>query len=139
MSPVEDFRCSLCILPSKQRLGYHRAIPPLAGSKWATSDPALISYIILNGLKGEIVVKGETYGTTAAVNMAAVPISNREIANVTTYVRQAWGNDASEITTEEVEQFRNDTNGRQEQWTGDELVDLFPSVFSTKSFVLRFI
>ena len=75
-------------------------------------------------------MKGETYGTTAAVNMAAVPISNREIANVTTYVRQAWGNDASEITTEEVEQFRNDTNGRQEQWTGDELVDLFPSVFS---------
>ena len=54
-------------------LGITGQYPPLAGSKWATSDPALISYIILNGLKGEIVVKGETYGTTAAVNMAAVP------------------------------------------------------------------
>ena len=121
-------RCASC--HQSNGLGITGQYPPLAGSKWATSDPALISYIILNGLKGEIVVKGETYGTTAAVNMAAVPISNREIANVTTYVRQAWGNDASEITTEEVEQFRNDTNGRQEQWTGDELVDLFPSVFS---------
>ena len=121
-------RCASC--HQSNGLGITGQYPPLAGSKWATSDPALISYIILNGLKGEIVVKGETYGTTAAVNMAAVPISNREIANVTTYVRQAWGNDASEITTEEVEQFRNDTNGRQEQWTGDELVDLFPSVFA---------
>ena len=54
-------------------------------------------------------------------------------------MRQAWGNDASEITTEEVEQFRNDTNGRQEQWTGDELVDLFLLFFLTKSFVLRLI
>ena len=58
--------------PAIKATVWYRAHPPLVGSKWATSDPALISYIILNGLKGEIVVKGETYGTTAAVNMAAV-------------------------------------------------------------------
>ncbi len=121
-------RCASC--HQANGLGIPGQYPPLDGSKWATSDPALISYIILNGLKGEIVVKGEVYGTSAAVNMAAVPISDREIANVTTYVRQAWGNNSSEISTDEVAQFRQDTRTKQEQWTGDELVELFPAVFA---------
>ena len=121
-------RCASC--HQANGLGIPGQYPPLDGSKWATSDPALISYIILNGLKGEIVVKGEVYGSSAAVNMAAVPISDREIANVTTYVRQAWGNNSSEISTDEVAQFRNDTSAKQEQWTGDELVEMFPAVFA---------
>ena len=121
-------RCASC--HQGNGLGIPGQYPPLDGSKWATSDPALISYIILNGLKGEIVVKGEVYGTSAAVNMAAVPISDREIANVTTYVRQAWGNNSTEISTDEVAQFRQDTRAKQEQWTGDELVELFPAVFT---------
>ena len=62
--------------------------------------------------------------------MAAVPITDREIANVTTYVRQAWGNNSSEISTDEVVQFRQDTSAKQEQWTGDELVEMFPAVFT---------
>ncbi len=121
-------RCASC--HQANGLGIPGQYPPLEGSKWATSDPALVSYIILNGLKGEIVVKGEVYGTSAAVNMAAVPITDREIANVTTYVRQAWGNNSSEISTDEVVQFRQDTSAKQEQWTGDELVEMFPAVFT---------
>ena len=121
-------RCASC--HQANGLGIPGQYPPLDGSKWATSDPALVSYIILNGLKGEIVVKGEVYGTSAAVNMAAVPITDREIANVTTYVRQAWGNNSSEISTDEVIQFRQDTSAKQEQWTGDELVEMFPAVFA---------
>ena len=121
-------RCASC--HQANGLGIPGQYPPLDGSKWATSDPALVSYIILNGLKGEIVVKGEVYGTSAAVNMAAVPITDREIANVTTYVRQAWGNNSSEISTDEVVQFRQDTIAKQEQWTGDELVEMFPAVFA---------
>ena len=121
-------RCASC--HQANGLGIPGQYPPLDGSKWATSDPALISYIILKGLKGEIVVKGEVYGTSAAVNMAAVPITDREIANVTTYVRQAWGNNSTEISTDEVVQFRQDTIAKQEQWTGDELVEMFPAVFA---------
>ena len=121
-------RCASC--HQANGLGIPGQYPPLDGSKWATSDPALVSYIILNGLKGEIVVKGEVYGTSAAVNMAAVPITDREIANVTTYVRQAWGNNSSEISTDEVVQFRQDTSAKQEQWTGDELVEMFPAIFT---------
>ncbi|MEJ6621541.1 MAG: cytochrome c, partial [Opitutae bacterium] len=77
--------------------------------------------IILNGLKGEITVKGEKYGTSAAVNMAAVPINDREIANVVTYVRQAWDNDSSEITEDEVALIRSVTLEQKDQWIGQEL------------------
>ena len=121
-------RCASC--HQSNGLGIQGQYPPLAGSKWATSDPALISYIILKGLKGEIEVKGEIYGSTAAVNMAAVPITDREIANVTTYVRNAWGNEASEINQEQVSTFRDDIKLQQDQWTGAQLMELFPSVFA---------
>ncbi len=121
-------RCASC--HQANGMGIAGQYPPLAGSQWAVSDPALISYIVLKGLKGEITVKGEVYGSSAAVNMAAVPISDREIANVTTYVRKAWGNDASEITEEEVSRFRSDSAAQLEQWTGSQLVEMFPAVFA---------
>ena len=125
---VFGLRCASC--HQANGLGIQGQYPPLAGSKWVTSDPALISKIILKGLKGEIIVKGEVYGASAAVNMAAVPITDREIANVTTYVRTAWGNAASEITENEVSLFRAESEDQVEQWTGTQLVDMFPSVFS---------
>ena len=52
--------------------------------------------------KGEIVVKGETYGTSAAVNMAAVP-TDREIA---AYVRQAWGKKQAKFLRMRYHQFK---------------------------------
>ena len=90
----------------------------------------MITNIILKGLKGEIVVKGEKYGTSAAVNMAAVAINDREIANVVTYVRQAWGNEAEEIFEDEVAVIRADSIGQQDQWTGDQLISMYPESFS---------
>ncbi len=121
-------RCASCHQANGQ--GIAGQYPPLAGSKWVTSDPGLITNIILKGLKGEIIVKGETYGTSAAVNMAAVPISDREIANVTTYVRQAWGNEAPEILESEVSAFRDASKDQIDQWTGDQLVEMYPAAFS---------
>ena len=121
-------RCASC--HQANGLGIAGQYPPLAGSKWVTSDPGLITNIILKGLKGEIIVKSETYGTSAAVNMAAVPISDREIANVTTYVRQAWGNEAPEILESEVSAFRDASKDQIDQWTGDQLVEMYPAAFS---------
>jgi len=112
-------RCASCHQPNG--LGIANQYPPLAGSEWVTANPELITKIILKGLKGEIVVKGEKYGTSAAVNMVAVDINDREIANVSTYVRNAWGNKASELTEEEVSKIRNSIADMQEQWTGEQL------------------
>ena len=121
-------RCASC--HQANGLGIAGQYPPLDGSNWVTSDPGIISNIILKGLKGEIVVKGETYGTSAAVNMAAVAISDREIANVVTYVRQAWGNNAEEIFEDEVASIRSDSAEQQDQWTGDQIISMYPESFA---------
>ena len=77
-----------------------------------------------------MLVNGKTYGTSAAVNMAAVPISDREIANVSTYVRQAWGNTSSEVTEDFVSELRKRNNSaKQDQWVGDELKSLYSDSF----------
>ena len=120
-------RCASC--HQANGLGIAGQYPPLAGSEWVTSDPGIITNIIIKGLKGEIVVKGETYGTSAAVNMAAVPISDREIANVSTYVRQAWGNSSDEVSEDFVKQVRADYSNKQDQWTGDALKSLYSTSF----------
>ena len=116
---IFSLRCASC--HQSNGLGIATQYPPLAGSEWVSANPALITKIILKGLKGEITVKGEKYGTSAAVNMAAVPIDDREIANVVTYVRQAWGNDFGEMTTDEVAAIRSDTVDQKDQWIGEDL------------------
>ena len=118
--------CSSC--HQTNGMGLAGQFPPLAGSRWATSDPGLIVNIILKGLKGPIKVKGETYGQ--ALNMAAVNLQDQQIANITTYIRQEWGNQASEITKEEVSGFRAESTNQVDQWTGEELRLKYPSSFS---------
>ena len=82
-------RCASCHQANGQ--GIPGQFPPLDGSKWVTSDPGLISKIIIMGLKGEIEVKGVTYGSNPAQNMVAVPINDREIANVVTHASPGLG------------------------------------------------
>jgi mono/diheme cytochrome c family protein len=120
-------RCASC--HQANGLGIEGQFPPLANSEWVAADPAVITSIILKGLKGEIVVNGKTYGTSAAVNMAAVPISDREIANVSTYVRQAWGNTSAEVTEDFVTQLRAEQSGQQDQWVGEKLKSLYLDSF----------
>ena len=116
-------RCASC--HQANGLGIATQYPPLAGSEWVSADPDLIIKVILKGLKGEILVNGEKYGTSAAVNMAAVPINDREIANVSTYVRQAWGNDSSEVSEDQVARVRDESSSQQEQWIGSALQSLY--------------
>ena len=125
---IFTMRCASC--HQGNGLGIAGQFPPLAGSKWVTSDPGLISKIIINGLKGEIQVKGETYGSNPAQNMVAVPIDDSEIAKVVTYVRQAWGNEASEVSKDEVSGFRAESSNQEGQWTGKQLRDLYSSAFA---------
>ena len=61
--------------------------------------------------------------------MAAVPISDREIANVSTYVRQAWGNSSAEVLEDDVSRIRAESSGMQDQWVGAELRKMFADSF----------
>ena len=55
------------------------------------------------GRTGQIVVNGKTYnGTMVPLNY----LSDEQIANVLTYVRNSWGNSGAAVTPQEVARIR---------------------------------
>lgn len=93
--------CSVC----HQRNGKgNDRFPPLDGAEWVTGDKTTLINIILNGLRGEIIVKGKSYtNRMPKLHM----LSDNEIAEILTYIRQNFGNDASAITPREVAEVRS--------------------------------
>ena len=92
--------CSVC----HQRNGKgNDRFPPLDGTRWVLGDKETLVQVILNGMRGEIVVKGKSY-TNAMPKLDM--LEDGEIAQILTYVRQNFGNDASTITAEEVARIR---------------------------------
>ncbi len=126
---VYTSKCSSCHNPDGQGKD---TFPPLVNSKWVVTDPSLIIKIVLKGLKGEIEVNGKKYGTSAAIAMPPQErvINNREIAAAVTYVRNAWGNQASEVTEAQVATIRDEVSGQTEQWIGSDLREAYADSFS---------
>jgi mono/diheme cytochrome c family protein len=63
--------------------------------------------ITLRGLAGPITVKGVEY-KLAAPMMAVAHLSDQQLANVLTYVRNSFGNKASAVTPDQVKAFRGE-------------------------------
>jgi nitrite reductase (NO-forming) len=89
--------CSTCHQLEGQ--GLPSVFPPLAGSDFLMADPQRSIHIVLTGLSGVVVVKGEKY------NNVMPPLGNftdHEIADVLTFVRNSFGNHGDPIRPEEV-------------------------------------
>ena len=74
--------------------GIKGAFPPLAKSDYLLADSKRAIDTLINGLSGEIVVNGQTYNGV----MPGVNLSDEQVANVLSYVLNAWGNDGGEVT-----------------------------------------
>ena len=94
--------------------------PPLYGSKRVASDDREVSIkILLHGLSGP--VDGKTYADV----MPPMEANDDEwIASVLSYVRYAFGDDASTVRDDHVKAVREKTNGRKKYWTLSELEKL---------------
>ena len=73
--------------------------PPLTQTEYVLGEKERLIGIVLNGLTGEIEVNGETFNNVMASHSF---LSDQQIANVLSYVRSNFGNDAPAITPEEV-------------------------------------
>ncbi|MFP4494031.1 MAG: c-type cytochrome [Puniceicoccaceae bacterium] len=115
-------QCMQCHQASGE--GVAGTYPPLVDSSWVKDSRVVPTAILLNGLIGEIEVKGNVYDG----NMPAFAgiLSDRDIGAVLTYIRQAWGNSAPEISEEQVAKARELYGGRSSPWNADELLDLPP-------------
>lgn len=104
--------------------GVSGVYPPLAGADWVTGHPQVIARILINGLNGPIEVAGNTYnGNMPAFGPNGLALNDRDIAAVITYVRQEWGNDASEVSPEIIGDYVADYGGRSTPWKAEELLE----------------
>ncbi len=123
----EEGSCNTCHRENGE--GVIRIYPPLVGSEWVTSDPERLTKLTLHGIWGEIQVAGKKYAPTQGVPpMTALGnmFTDAEVAAVLTYVRNSWGNDASEISTGDVAKIRAATKERRRYYTPEELIEMHP-------------
>lgn len=96
-------------------LGVAGVFPPLAASEWVTGDEVVLTHILLHGINGEMVVKGNTYNGAMP---AWKSMSDGEIAAVITYIRGEWGNKAAPVLEATVKAQREATKDRTEPYNG---------------------
>jgi putative membrane-bound dehydrogenase-like protein len=115
--------CLACHQPEGK--GLPGVYPPLEGSEWVSAtDPSKLIKIVLHGLSGPIKVSGQTYGNQpGAVPMPAMSgLNDQQIADVLTFVRETYGQNADPITADEVKEIRTETRGRTKPWTAAEIL-----------------
>ncbi len=94
--------CSSC--HQATGLGLKDTFPPLAGTNFMDrSNKDKIIGILLNGLSGPIKVNGVLYNSTMP---PWSHMNDDELANILTYVYNAWGNDLGTVSTADVARVR---------------------------------
>jgi ubiquinol-cytochrome c reductase cytochrome b subunit len=90
--------CSSCHGANGQ--GQSNIAPPLAGNSFVTGDPKAVITTVLNGKTGPITVNGQNFNGMMPPWKAS--LSNKDIANVVTYIRTSLGNNASPVKESDV-------------------------------------
>ncbi len=99
--------------------GVPSVFPPIDGSDWLTGAPELPIRIVLHGLMGPVKVKDETFNNVMAP--LGPLLNDQQIADVLTYVRQSWSNDAAPVTPDQVKAVRAATADRKTMYSATEL------------------
>jgi mono/diheme cytochrome c family protein len=101
--------------------------PPLAGSRTAVQGDSIVR-VMLNGLTGPI--NGRTY-EAQMVTMASN--NDQWIADVSSYIRKAFGNNGKLVTKETVAALRKEFGKRTLPWTIEELRALHPQPLADRA------
>lgn len=94
--------------------------PPLAKSEYVVGGTERLIRIVQHGLVGPVTVNGQGYNTPGGMQPFGAAMSSQDLANVLTFVRNSWGNQATMVTKEMVQKVR-DEEKRASQWTAAEL------------------
>ena len=84
--------------------GVPNTFPPLNTGSWAGKNPDELITIVLKGLKGHIDVNGESYKN---VMPPQSQLTDKEVADVLSYVRSNFGNNFDSVKPEMVKQVRS--------------------------------
>ena len=114
---VYEAVCGIC--HGVDGMGKPGQAPPVAGSEWVvTKGINRLVHIPLAGVSGTLTVEGKEWN----LNMAAMGAAlwDADLAAVLTYMRNAWGNKAGEVTADDIKKIRAEIKGGQPV-TGDQL------------------
>lgn len=89
--------------------GMARLAPPLRNSKWVLGNEEHLARIVLNGLKGDLLMP------------PMATLDDEQLAAILTYVRRAWGHQAAPVSPGAVQRVRASTATRTAPWTVEEL------------------
>lgn len=112
--------CGACHQPTG--LGQEGLAPPLANSEWVTGPEGRLIRIVLQGVGGPMTVNDKEYNLDMAPLGAA--LNDEQIAQILSYIRRDFGNEAPVIETATVTKIREATKDRGASWTADELLNI---------------
>jgi mono/diheme cytochrome c family protein len=118
ITPAELYATSCANCHQDAGQGRFPVFPPLAGSPWVNGAPDRLVAITLHGLSGPLTVNEVDY---SGLMPGFTHLDDREMAQVLSYVRSSWGNNAPPLTEADVAAVRTRTGDRRIPWTAAEL------------------
>ena len=111
--------CQTCHQANGQ--GVPGQYPPLAGSEFTTGGSKRPAMIVLKGLQGPVKVKGQQFGS-AVMQPWDKTLADQKIADVLTYERSEWGNNATPVTAEQIAALRKELASHPESFAEHDIL-----------------
>ncbi|MER2490520.1 PVC-type heme-binding CxxCH protein [Catenovulum sediminis] len=98
-------------------------VPPLNNSEWVTKSKDKLAAILLHGLSGPIEVNGQAYNSPMVMPGLAGnnQISDQDLADIATYIRNAWDNQAQAVKADDIKKMRAETKTQTIPYTAETL------------------
>jgi len=123
LSPVEQgqmvFQQACVSCHQASGMGVPGQYPSLVGATYVTGGSKRLLMILLNGLQGHLKTESGEYN--GAMPAQAGTITDKKLANLLTYIRQAWGNKAGPVTPEEVAAARKEVQAHTDPFSQAEI------------------
>ncbi len=119
-----DAHCATCHQADGK--GLDPAFPTLEDSIFVHGDPERLIKLTLHGLMGPFELKGKRYDGQVPMTPFGGMLTDQEVADLLTYVRNHYGNKASAITPEQVKKVREETKDHTGFYMMDALIKEHP-------------
>ena len=97
--------------------GLPNMAPTLAKSDWVTGDATRLIGVAVHGLMGPIKVNGKKVEGVPPIMPPHGFMKDEQLADILTYVRNAWGNQAGMISPSDITEYRQIQVKRVAPWT----------------------
>ncbi len=121
----QDGYCATCHQLNGKGLGAS-GYPPLAGSEWVTGSEDRLIKLTLKGLVGPIKVLDKEYPGQVPMTPYEGLLKDDEMAAVLTFVRNAFGNKASVVSSEKIKAVRATIKDKKGFYSEEELLREHP-------------